>query len=69
MLNATEVLEEIKLMLEHITVGPIHFTSDHASNYLPLKGSLPEDKEKLLALIDKALEGKVRLRGDEWRGL
>ena len=32
-------------------VDPLHFTSDHASNYLPLKGGLPEDRERLLGLL------------------
>jgi hypothetical protein len=31
------------------------FRTNHASNYLPLAGTLPEDKERLLTTIDRAL--------------
>ena len=63
------VLEECRLLVEHLEVDPLHFTSNHASNYLPLKGSLPEDREKFLSLIDQALEGKIRLRKTLDRGI
>ena len=63
------ILEECRLLIEHLNVNPLHFTSNHASNYLPLKGSLPEDREKFLSLIDQALEGKIRLRKTLNRGI
>ena len=44
LLTAREALEETRLLLERLEVNPLHFTSDHASNYLPLKGGLPEDR-------------------------
>ena len=69
LLTAWQALEETRLLLEHLEVDPLHFTSDHASNYLPLKGSLPEDREKFLSLIDQALEGKIRLRKTLNRGI
>ena len=34
-----QILEECHLLLEHLDVDPLHFTSNHASNYLPLKGA------------------------------
>ena len=58
-----------RLLIEHLDVDPLHFTSNHASNYLPLKGGLPEDREKFLAAIDQALEGKIRLRKPLDRGI
>lgn len=64
-----QILEECRLLLEHLDVNPLHFTSNHASNYLPLKGGLPEDREKFLSLIDQALEGKVALRKTLNRGI
>lgn len=64
-----QILEECRLLIEHLDVDPLHFTSNHASNYLPLKGGLPEDKEKFLSLIDQALEGKIRLRKTLNRGI
>ncbi len=63
------ILEECRMLIEHLDVDPLHFTSNHASNYLPLKGGLPEDKEKFLSLIDQALEGKIRLRKTLNRGI
>lgn len=63
------ILEECRVLIEHLDVAPLHFTSNHASNYLPLKGGLPEDKEKFLGLIDQALEGKIRLRKTLNRGI
>ena len=63
------ILEECRLLIQHLDVDPLHFTSNHASNYLPLKGSLPQDLEKFLSLIDQALEGKIRLRKTLNRGI
>ena len=64
-----QILEECRLLIEHLDVDPLHFTSNHASNYLPLKGGLPEDREKFLALLDEALAGKIRLRKTLNRGI
>ncbi len=54
LLSPHEVLEETKRLIENITCRTI-LTSDHYTNYLNLSGSLPEDKERLLAEIDLAL--------------
>lgn len=69
LLDAREALEETRLLLESLQVSPLHFTSDHASNYLPLKGGLPEERERLLALLDGALAGRQDVRPEFWRGL
>ena len=63
------ILEECQVLLEHLDVDPLHFTSNHASNYLPLKGGLPEDRQKFLDLLDQALAGKIRLRKTLNRGI
>ncbi len=68
-LGAEESLRETAELIRHLEVSGMHFTSDHASNYLPLKGTLSQDREKLLALIDGALTGSVPIRGEESRGL
>ena len=67
--EADHILEECKLLIENLDVDPLHFTSNHASNYVPLKGGLPEDKEKFLTTLDKALAGKIRLRKTLDRGI
>ena len=46
------------------------FRTNHASNYLPLAGTLSRDKARLLATIDAALtRGRSALRPEAWRGL
>lgn len=68
-LSAEESLRETGELIRNLDVSGMHFTSDHASNYLPLKGTLNEDREKLLGLIHGALEGKVNIRSEHSRGL
>jgi radical SAM superfamily enzyme YgiQ (UPF0313 family) len=48
------ILKETKLLLEKLHVTS-QFLSDHISNLLPLHGKLPEDKEKMIHLIDEGL--------------
>jgi radical SAM superfamily enzyme YgiQ (UPF0313 family) len=69
MLTQNEILAETKLLIGHLDVTPLHFNSDHASNYLPLEGTLPDDRETLSALIDGAIDGSVATRGERGRGL
>lgn len=68
-LSPTEMLEETRMLLEHIDYGPIHFTSDHASNYLPLKGTIPEEAPDMIAAINSALAGETAMRPECLRGL
>ncbi|MGI6513486.1 MAG: radical SAM protein [Syntrophomonadaceae bacterium] len=69
--DAFEILEEMKVMIEGLELSGCEFRSNHASNYLPIKGRLPEDKDKLLAVINTIIErGDTRyLRPDYLRGL
>ncbi len=69
MISAREYLEETRALVVGLDYGPFHFTSNHASNYVPLKGTLPDDREKFLAAIDSALAGKSRIRSEFSRGL
>ncbi len=68
-LSAKESLMETAELIRNLNVSGMHFTSDHASNYLPLKGTLNEDRDKLLRLIDGAIGGKVAVRSEASRGL
>lgn len=69
LLSPHEMLQEIAVMITHTRMSGGYFHANHASNYLPIKAHLPEDKEKTLKLIDKALRGKVQLRPETMRGL
>ncbi len=58
------ILKETKLLLGGLRVTS-QFLSDHISNLLPLHGKLPEEKERMVQMIDDALRGlkeDVRLR-------
>lgn len=69
LITGREALLETRGLVAGLTVDPLHFTCDHASNYLPLKGSLPEEREKMLAAIDQALGDEALLRSEYGRAL
>ena len=54
LLSPREVLQETRRLIENITCRT-NLTSDHYTNYLDLSGRLPEDKERLLGDIARAL--------------
>ena len=68
-LNPREVLEETRLLLANIHEGPIHFTSNHASNYLTFNDTIPDKTQWMLERIDGALAGEVQIRSEWSRGL
>ena len=69
-LNSDDILEELKIMLQNINVkNEMVFRTNHASNYLPLKGILPRDKNQLLNMIIKAQKKEINLRPEHLRGL
>ena len=49
------LLEELYIMIENINVERMYFASNHASNYLPVKAWLPDEKEKTLKAIEHVL--------------
>jgi radical SAM superfamily enzyme YgiQ (UPF0313 family) len=63
------LLRELAWFVEetHLTGGV--FRSNHASNYLPIGGRLPRDREGILAAIGEALKGRTPLRPEWMRGL
>jgi radical SAM superfamily enzyme YgiQ (UPF0313 family) len=56
--DAYETIEEMKIMLDHITIDNLGFDASHVSNFLPMKGMLQKDKKKLLDLIENCLENR-----------
>jgi radical SAM superfamily enzyme YgiQ (UPF0313 family) len=50
------LLEELATMIRNTNVQHTFFASNHASNYLPVKAWLPEEKEKTLKAIENVLK-------------
>ena len=65
------LLCELKLLIENTELQSTVFRSDHASNYLVLKGVLKRDKERLLGELEYAINypGKVFFKPEWMRGL
>jgi radical SAM superfamily enzyme YgiQ (UPF0313 family) len=59
------LLIEMREMIAHTNVSHCLFSSNHASNYLPIRVWLPEGKQDALDLIDAALRGEIGLK-PEW---
>ena len=69
MMDKTEFLQELRTMIEHFELEGCIFRSNHASNYLPIKAVLNEDKDRLLTEIDRALHNPAMLRPEAMRAL
>jgi hypothetical protein len=49
-------LRELSLIVRNATFTDCFFTSNHASNYLPVRARLPLDKERTVRMIEHVLE-------------
>ena len=65
------LLEELRMMIAESNFTDCFFTSNHASNYVPLRIQLPRDKEEALRLLTDIIQSKNRrvLRPEFLRGL
>ena len=53
------LLEELRLMIENMEVKrPCFFTSNHASNYLPIRAHFPEDRAQVLKALNQIIRNK-----------
>lgn len=70
-LSTLGLIEEMKIFIEHLELENTVFRSDHASNYLILRGNLNRDKDELLDRIYSVLDQpeKANLREEWMRGL
>ncbi|MEH6650617.1 MAG: radical SAM protein [Motiliproteus sp.] len=70
-LQQADLFTEMRLFLSELELKKTVFRSDHASNYLVLKGVLGRDKAKLLAQVEQAISQPqhVSLRPEWARGL
>lgn len=69
-MSLPELLLEMKIFVEHLQLTETIFRSDHASNYLVLKGVLGKDKPLFLQQIKTALNHPeiANLRSNQQRG-
>ena len=70
-LTQQELFLELQYLISELNLDNTVFRSDHASNYLVLKGRLGRDKPRLLAEIQQAILNpqQARLRPEWARGL
>lgn len=68
--SGEDILKEIRMIVENINIPrgeKVIFRSNHASNYLGLKGDFPEDKEKFLSEINFAIKNDyIRERNERY---
>ena len=70
LLTPEEVVAETYLLLQNADPEtPCVFRSNHASNYLSLRGNLPDDKERMLAQLRTAMEDSGLLKDERFRAL
>lgn len=67
--SVSELLGELRTIVALAEPTGAIFRTNHASNYLPLSGRLPRDKERIVAVVDQALAGGLPLRPEWARGL
>ncbi len=62
-------LKELRVFIDGARPADAIFRTNHASNYLPLSGRIPRDRDRLLKVLDQALAGRIALRPEGLRGL
>lgn len=65
LLNPLEIFQELRLMISSFELTNCVFRTNHASNYLPLQGTLSRDKDKLTAVLDKVISSNIS--PEEWK--
>ncbi len=72
-MGSMEILKELKLFIQNIEFSNKNanciFRSNHASNYLPIKGILDRDKNKIISTINYGLTHPEVMRPEFYRGL
>ena len=67
LLSPRQVAMETKKMLEHIDAEGSIFRSNHASNYLSLRGTLNRDREAMVNQLEAALQGNAPFKPEDYR--
>lgn len=70
LLTPAQVVGETYLLLENaMPKKSCVFRSNHASNYISLRGNLPEDRQRMLAQLKVAMENTGLLKDERFRML
>jgi radical SAM superfamily enzyme YgiQ (UPF0313 family) len=56
LLEPRDVFEELRILIDNLNVSNCVFRANHASNYLPVGGTLPDDKQDILQRLDRILQ-------------
>jgi len=66
-----DILKELRILVERLQLSNCVFRTNHASNYLPIRGTLNKDKETILRVLNETIDSKVTssLRPGYLRGL
>ena len=70
-LSPFQTLEELRLIIDNSSFTNCFFSSMHASNYLSVRGNLPQDRERMLRELEVVLAARdpSLLRPEFLRGL
>ncbi|TFG17828.1 MAG: radical SAM protein [Promethearchaeota archaeon] len=72
-MGPNDILKELKTFMQNINFqnddARCVFRSNHASNYLPIKGILERDKENIISTLNYGLTHSEVLRPEFYRGL
>ena len=70
-MDAMDILRELKLLVEGLELSNCVFRTNHASNYLPIRGTLNADKEAILRVLSDTIgsDDTSQLRPGYLRGL
>jgi radical SAM superfamily enzyme YgiQ (UPF0313 family) len=70
-MSPMEILEELKILVEELELSYCVFRTNHASNYLPIRGTLNADKEAILRVLSDTIssDDKSKLKPSYLRGL
>ncbi|NLY81722.1 MAG: radical SAM protein [Clostridiales bacterium] len=70
LMSAEEIIGETYLLVQNTNpTKTCVFRSNHASNYISLRGNLPQDKEVLLKQLKRAMEDNGLLKDERFRML
>jgi len=59
--DEAENLREERVLLEHLTVDGLVYDGFHDMIEVRIRGSIPRDREKMLAKLDKAIGDRAHL--------